>query len=109
MRTKLVVPSTSDLNGSTASWTTTRTSLMEIRNPTSKSLGPRAYQNAEKTKRRKPLSQRNQKKMVKVEVTVVVTMTNTELTFEEALFSEVTPTVENLIEGYERFNRFSII
>jgi hypothetical protein len=45
-----------------------------------KFLGPRAYQNAEKTKRRKPLSQRSQKKMEVMVVIMEVTTTHTEST-----------------------------
>ena len=81
MRTKQDVPSTSDLNGSTVSWTTTRTSLMEIRNPTSKSAEPRAYQNVEMTKRKKV-----EKKSLNIKAKVEATMMET-TPIEEALSS----------------------
>jgi len=54
--------------------------LDKRRNPTLKSPRPRAYLNAEKTKRRKPLSQRNQKKMEVMLVIMEVTTTHTEST-----------------------------
>jgi len=44
------------------SWTITPISLLDKRrNPTLKSLGPRAYRNAEKTKRRKAIEPKEPK------------------------------------------------